>query len=63
MIFRGANINPRVFDLLVSAAKAKKIPHQVASAARGTAPMPPDAASRGGWPPFCFRPAALHAHA
>ena len=36
MIFRGANINPRVFDLLLSAAKAKKIPYQVASAARGT---------------------------
>jgi Cellulase M and related proteins len=36
MIFRGANINPRVFDLLLAAAKAKKIPYQVASAARGT---------------------------
>jgi tetrahedral aminopeptidase len=36
MIFRGANINPRVFDLLVTAAKKQKIPYQVASAARGT---------------------------
>jgi putative aminopeptidase FrvX len=36
MIFRGANINPRVFDLLVTAAKKEKIPYQVASAARGT---------------------------
>jgi tetrahedral aminopeptidase len=36
MIFRGANINPRVFDLLVAAAKKQKIPYQVASAARGT---------------------------
>jgi putative aminopeptidase FrvX len=36
MIFRGANINPCVFDLLVTAARKQKIPHQVASAARGT---------------------------
>jgi tetrahedral aminopeptidase len=36
MIYRGANINPRVFDLLVETAEKKKIPHQVASAARGT---------------------------
>ena len=36
MIFRGANINPRVFDLLLAAAKKQKIPFQVASAARGT---------------------------
>jgi putative aminopeptidase FrvX len=36
MIFRGANINPRVFDLLVAAARKQKIPYQVASAARGT---------------------------
>ncbi|HEY4285003.1 MAG TPA: M42 family metallopeptidase [Chthoniobacterales bacterium] len=36
MIYRGANINPRVFDLLVDAAEAEKIPFQVASAARGT---------------------------
>ncbi len=49
MIFRGANINPRVFDLLVSAAKAKKIPHQVASAARGTGTdANPMQLSRGG---------------
>ncbi len=36
MIFRGANINPRVFDLLVAVARKHKIPYQVASAARGT---------------------------
>ena len=49
MIFRGANINPRVFDLLVTAAKAKKIPYQVASAARGTGTdANPMQLSRGG---------------
>ncbi len=36
MIYRGANVNPRVFDLLVAAAEEEKIPCQVASAARGT---------------------------
>ncbi|HJT80342.1 MAG TPA: M42 family metallopeptidase [Chthoniobacterales bacterium] len=36
MIYRGANINPHVFDLLVAAAEKEKIPYQVASAARGT---------------------------
>ncbi len=36
IICRGANINPRVFELLVAAAKAENIPYQVASAARGT---------------------------
>jgi endoglucanase len=36
MIYRGANINPRVFNLLVRVAKKEKIPYQVASAARGT---------------------------
>jgi putative aminopeptidase FrvX len=36
MIFRGANINPRVFELLVVAAEGEKIPYQIASAARGT---------------------------
>jgi tetrahedral aminopeptidase len=36
MISRGANINPRVFELLVAAAEEEKIPYQVASAARGT---------------------------
>jgi endoglucanase len=36
MIYRGANINPRVFELLVSAAEEERIPYQVASAARGT---------------------------
>ncbi len=36
MIFRGANINPRVFALLVEAAEEEKIPYQVASAARAT---------------------------
>jgi len=49
MIFRGANINPRVFDLLLFAAKAKKIPYQVASAARGTGTdANPMQLSRGG---------------
>jgi endoglucanase len=36
MIYRGANINPHVFDLLVAAAEKEEIPYQVASAARGT---------------------------
>lgn len=36
MIYRGANINPRVFDLLVETAAKEKIPVQIASAARGT---------------------------
>lgn len=36
MIFRGANINPVVFKLMVEAAEKEKIPYQVASAARGT---------------------------
>ncbi len=36
MIYRGANINPRVFDLLVETADAEKIDVQIASAARGT---------------------------
>jgi putative aminopeptidase FrvX len=36
MISRGANINPRVFELLVATAEAESIPYQVASAARGT---------------------------
>ncbi len=31
MISRGANINPRVFELLVSTAEAEGIPYQVAS--------------------------------
>ena len=49
MIYRGANINPRVFDLLVAAAEAEKIPYQVASAARGTGTdANPMQLSRGG---------------
>jgi putative aminopeptidase FrvX len=36
MIFRGANINPRVFDLLIMTAEEEEIPYQVVSAARGT---------------------------
>lgn len=36
MIARGANINPRVFELLVAVAERESIPYQVASAARGT---------------------------
>jgi tetrahedral aminopeptidase len=49
MIFRGANINPRVFELLVTAAEQEKIPYQVASAARGTGTdANPMQLSRGG---------------
>ncbi|MEY2485172.1 MAG: hypothetical protein QOH39_820 [Verrucomicrobiota bacterium] len=49
MIFRGANINPRVFDLLVASAEEEKIPYQVASAARGTGTdANPMQLSRGG---------------
>jgi endoglucanase len=49
MIFRGANINPQVFDLLLAAANEKKIPYQVASAARGTGTdANPMQLSRGG---------------
>ncbi len=49
MIYRGANINPRVFDLLVTAAEEEKIPYQVASAARGTGTdANPMQLSRGG---------------
>jgi endoglucanase len=49
MIFRGANINPRVFELLVKAAEAEGIPYQVASAARGTGTdANPMQLSRGG---------------
>jgi len=49
MIFRGANINPRVFELLVAAAERNRIPYQVASAARGTATdANPMQLSRGG---------------
>jgi endoglucanase len=36
VISRGANINPRVFDLLVAAAREEKIPHQIEAAPRGT---------------------------
>jgi endoglucanase len=36
IIFRGANINPVVFELMVETAEKQKIPYQVASAARGT---------------------------
>ncbi len=35
-ISRGANINPRVFDLLCEAAEAEKIPYQIEGAPRGT---------------------------
>jgi putative aminopeptidase FrvX len=49
MIYRGANINPRVFELLVAAAEKEKIPYQVASAARGTGTdANPMQLSRGG---------------
>lgn len=36
MIARGPNINPKLFDLLVSTAKKEKIPYQVEGAPRGT---------------------------
>jgi tetrahedral aminopeptidase len=36
VIARGANISPRVFDLLVASAQAEKIPYQVEAAPRGT---------------------------
>jgi endoglucanase len=36
VISRGANINPRVFDLLVTAAREENIPHQIEAAPRGT---------------------------
>ena len=36
VIARGANINPKVFALLVEAAEAEKIPYQVEGAPRGT---------------------------
>ena len=32
----GANINPAVSDLLIQAAKARKIPHQIEAEPRGT---------------------------
>jgi len=49
MIFRGANMNPRVFDLLVAAAEEEKISYQIASAARGTGTdANPMQLSRGG---------------
>ncbi len=35
-ISRGANINPKVFDLLVDVAQKEKIPYQVEAAPRGT---------------------------
>jgi endoglucanase len=36
VLTRGANINPRLFDLLVKTAKARKIPYQVAADPGGT---------------------------
>ncbi len=36
VLYRGANINPKLYDLLVRTAKKKKIPHQLRGAARGT---------------------------
>ena len=36
IVARGANINPRVFELMVATAEAERIPVQVSSAARGT---------------------------
>jgi endoglucanase len=49
MIARGANINPRVFELLVATAEAEGIPVQVSSAPRGTGTdANPMQLSRGG---------------
>ena len=49
MIYRGANINRRVFDLMVAAAEKEKISYQVASAARATGTdANPMQLSRGG---------------
>jgi endoglucanase len=39
IVARGANINPRVFELMMETAEAEGIPVQVSSAARGTGPM------------------------
>jgi endoglucanase len=36
VVVRGANISPRVFELLTQTAKKKKIPHQVVGEPRGT---------------------------
>jgi putative aminopeptidase FrvX len=36
IIARGANINPKVYELLVKAAKKKKIPHQIQGIPGGT---------------------------
>jgi endoglucanase len=36
VLSRGANINPKVLDLLVEAAEAEKIPYQIEAAPRGT---------------------------
>lgn len=36
VIARGANINPKVFELLVKTAKKEKIPYQIVAAPRGT---------------------------
>jgi endoglucanase len=36
VLYRGPNINPKVFQRLVSTARAKKIPHQVRAEPRGT---------------------------
>ena len=36
VICRGANVNPRVFDLLVATASEEQIPYQIEAAARGT---------------------------
>ena len=36
VLSRGANINPKVLDLLIEAAEAEKIPYQIEGAPRGT---------------------------
>jgi endoglucanase len=64
IVARGANINPRVFELIMATADAEGIPVQVSSAARGTGT---DAnvmqLSRGGnGDGAALRAVALHAH-
>jgi len=36
VVYKGANINPKLFDLIIKTAKKKKIPYQIRGAARAT---------------------------
>lgn len=36
MVYRGANVNPKIFDLLTKTARSQKIPHQIIPFPRGT---------------------------